>query len=243
MSSTFKTLAEKLTIYSQPEQAIQSIQNALEAKKTVTVAFANAHGFNLAKQNKDFYQHLLNSDFVLRDGIGVKLLFKNLNMDFGFNLNGTDFIPQLLSHLANKSSQSSTPLKLAIFGTSDEILQSAKPAFEKLGLEVVTVKNGFASAEDYVSLSKSVQADIYLLAMGMPKQEMVAMQLTTELDKGLIICGGAIVDFLGGKVKRAPSFIRNMGLEWLYRLLIEPKRMFKRYVIGNVKFLYSTLHA
>jgi exopolysaccharide biosynthesis WecB/TagA/CpsF family protein len=76
----------------------------------------------------------------------------------------------------------------------------------------------------------------------MPKQEQVAAQLRKQLSNGcLIVCGGAIIDFLGGKVTRAPLWVRNWGIEWMYRLAVEPKRLFKRYVIGNPKFLVRSL--
>jgi exopolysaccharide biosynthesis WecB/TagA/CpsF family protein len=75
--------------------------------------------------------------------------------------------------------------------------------------------------------------------MGMPKQERVAALLARHLDYPcLIICGGAILDFLGGKVTRAPKAFRRIGMEWLYRFMLEPKRLFKRYMVGNFVFLY-----
>lgn len=77
--------------------------------------------------------------------------------------------------------------------------------------------------------------------MGMPKQEAVAAKLAAIGGPCLIVCGGAILDFLGGKVSRAPEWLRRLGGEWLYRLLREPKRLFMRYVVGNPLFLLRTL--
>jgi exopolysaccharide biosynthesis WecB/TagA/CpsF family protein len=74
--------------------------------------------------------------------------------------------------------------------------------------------------------------------MGMPRQEQLAQQLrSTASNSPLIICGGAILDFLGGKVGRAPRWMQAIGVEWLYRLYREPKRLFKRYVLGNPVFM------
>ena len=80
-----------------------------------------------------------------------------------------------------------------------------------------------------------------LVAAILAKQEKVALALA-ELASGtcLVVCGGAILDFLGGKVDRAPASFRSMGLEWLYRLVLEPRRLFKRYVFGNPLFLFRT---
>ena len=73
--------------------------------------------------------------------------------------------------------------------------------------------------------------------MGMPKQEIIAARMRDELTHPvLIVNGGAILDFLGGKVSRAPRFMTNSGTEWLYRLLLEPRRLARRYVIGIPEF-------
>jgi N-acetylglucosaminyldiphosphoundecaprenol N-acetyl-beta-D-mannosaminyltransferase len=76
----------------------------------------------------------------------------------------------------------------------------------------------------------------------MPRQELVARSLRAQLDYPcLIVCGGAIIDFLGGKTARAPVWMRRLGLEWVYRLVQEPGRLFRRYVLGNPLFLARAL--
>ena len=83
---------------------------------------------------------------------------------------------------------------------------------------------------------------LIVLGMGMPRQEQVARELRATLDHPcLIVCGGAIIDFLGGKTSRAPRWMRGAGLEWLFRLALEPRRLFKRYVIGNPLFIARAL--
>jgi len=90
-------------------------------------------------------------------------------------------------------------------------------------------------------LAREQQPELIVLGMGMPKQEAVAAELAVTGGPCLIVCGGAILDFLGGKVSRAPEWLRRLGGEWLYRLLREPKRLFMRYVVGNPLFLLRTL--
>jgi exopolysaccharide biosynthesis WecB/TagA/CpsF family protein len=78
--------------------------------------------------------------------------------------------------------------------------------------------------------------------MGMPRQEEMACVLRAALTHPcLIVCGGAIIDFLGGRAPRAPVWMRRFGLEWVYRLMQEPGRLFRRYVLGNPLFLLRTL--
>lgn len=75
--------------------------------------------------------------------------------------------------------------------------------------------------------------------MGMPKQELVSQQLSQQLQHpALIINGGGIVDFMSGTKQRAPVWLRKIGMEWSYRLFLEPKRLWRRYVIGNIVFLW-----
>jgi hypothetical protein len=102
----------------------------------------------------------------------------------------------------------------------------------------VDLIDGFQSQSVYVQQALENKPSLIVLAMGMPKQEQVAVALKAALDYPcLIVCGGAIIDFIGGKVQRAPLWMRQWGIEWVYRLLREPKRLFKRYVIGNVVFM------
>ena len=75
--------------------------------------------------------------------------------------------------------------------------------------------------------------------MGMPKQETIAKFIKEQSGLNcVLVCGGAIFDFLGQKVVRAPLWMQRIGIEWVFRLVQEPKRLFKRYVIGNAVFLY-----
>jgi exopolysaccharide biosynthesis WecB/TagA/CpsF family protein len=234
MPKSFEKLINKISIQQSNEDATKNIITKLETEKKLIIAFANAHAFNLANTNSIFLGSLLESNILYRDGIGVKIFSKLLKRDAGENLNGTDFIPYLLKGI-------STGKKIAIFGTKKNTVNAAIPIVESFGGQVVVSEDGFQESSRYVELSCKHQADIYILAMGMPKQEEVAAILRDNIENGVIICGGAIIDFLGGKVKRAPSIFIKLNLEWLYRLLIEPRRMFNRYLIGNFKFLYNAL--
>jgi N-acetylglucosaminyldiphosphoundecaprenol N-acetyl-beta-D-mannosaminyltransferase len=199
-------------------------------RKPTRIAFVNAHGFNLCYRNNDFLQHLLDSDFVFRDGSGMKILCSMLGHDPGLNLNGTDLIPRIVSLYGGQSA--------ALLGTSEPYLERAASEFEKKGVRPTVLMDGFRDDEEYLKALQNRPVPLIILAMGMPKQERVAALLARNLRYPcLIVCGGAILDFMGGKVKRAPLIFRQLGIEWLYRLAQEPKRLFKRYVIGNAVFL------
>jgi exopolysaccharide biosynthesis WecB/TagA/CpsF family protein len=117
-------------------------------------------------------------------------------------------------------------------------LERSAAVFEKSGVKPVLLMDGYHDDEEYLKALRERKPSLIILAMGMPKQERVAALLARNLCYPcLIVCGGAILDFMGGKVKRAPLIFRQLGIEWLYRLAQEPKRLFKRYVIGNAVFL------
>lgn len=233
MSKKFVHLASKLTITDTPS-VLSQVKDALNEKRAMIVAFANAHAFNMAHENDQFFQDLSNVDLLLRDGIGVKILLNTLATQPGENLNGTDLIPAIINNNTNN-------VNIALWGTTMDVLELAKAKLTSPQVNIVSLVDGFQTEDIYIAEALKCKADIIVLAMGMPKQERVAQLLKEKIDEGIILCGGAIVDFIGGKVVRAPAIFRKIGLEWLYRLCLEPKRLFKRYVIGNFLFLLQVI--
>jgi exopolysaccharide biosynthesis WecB/TagA/CpsF family protein len=183
----------------------------------------------------DFYEALVSADTLLRDGSGMATLFSLLGMPPGCNLNGTDFIPRLITQFSGRS--------MALLGTREPSLSRAASAVAQLApASQLTLAHGFLPVDDYVHLMQAQPCALIVLGMGMPRQELVACSLRAQLDYPcLIVCGGAIIDFLGGKTARAPAWMRRLGLEWVYRLAQEPGRLFRRYVLGNPLFLARAL--
>ncbi len=214
------------------------IDECLARDRIMTLGFANAHAMNLAAQDARFAHHLASLDILLRDGIGMSLLLRSLGLAAGLNLNGTDLIPQLLARLASDAGglEPSRP-QVLLLGTRAPWLQQAQAALISRGLSCEAA-HGFLDLADYVGIAQRCRPRLILLGMGMPRQEAVAQALRTGLDTPcLIVCGGAIIDFLGGRVRRAPAWVRTMRSEWVWRLACEPRRLFGRYVIGNPVFM------
>jgi N-acetylglucosaminyldiphosphoundecaprenol N-acetyl-beta-D-mannosaminyltransferase len=198
-------------------------------KGVVVLAFLNQHALNLAWDRAAFAENLLSADLLLRDGVGVKTAMRALGRPHGLNMNGTDFIPEILEAYRGRT--------IAVLGSSQPWLDAACEIIsKKYGLNVVLRREGFQSGDMYLEMIKEVQADLVLLAMGMPKQEQVARLMRQNGGDRLIICGGAIVDFIGGRVTRAPKIVQRVGLEWAYRLAQEPGRLWSRYGPGGVAF-------
>lgn len=195
------------------------------------LSFLNVQGFMLASRDVRFRDAILDSNYILRDGVGARLLCKTAGIDPGLNLNGTDLIPELVYGFKRN-------ITLAIMGTCEPALSSAKEKFLKAGFERVEFTDGFQSEEFYVDFVRKNKPALAILAMGMPKQEYIAKRLKDELDHDmLIVNGGAIIDYMSGAVTRAPLFMCRLGLEWLYRLLRYPRRMWRRNFM-TIKFLF-----
>jgi N-acetylglucosaminyldiphosphoundecaprenol N-acetyl-beta-D-mannosaminyltransferase len=214
------------------QQLLDQLAHPTEA---TVVAFVNAHAMNSAAVSKKFFDALLSADLLLRDGIGMAILLRLLNQTPGLNLNGTDLIPRLMGLYAGRS--------VALFGTQEPYLRRARQRVMTLspGATCITT-HGFRETEDYIHLAATHKPELIVLGMGMPRQEEVASMLRAAVGYPcLIVCGGAIIDFMGGRTSRAPSWMRTAGLEWLYRLTLEPRRLFQRYVIGNPLFIARAL--
>lgn len=224
-------LVEQVTLVSDESDVDALLQKIVSSQRTKVVSFVNANALNLCYQHEDFLDSLLQSDYLLRDGKGMEMLYKSIGKDPGLNLNGTDLIPRFLPLLEGK--------RVALLGTTETFLDNAARRLAEQGVDVVLKVDGFRDTENYLPLVEASRPDFIIMGMGMPKQERVSVFLKRHLTKPCVIVnGGAILDFWGGKVRRAPPWFREHGLEWLFRLMMEPRRLFRRYVIGNVLFMW-----
>jgi len=198
------------------------------------VGFVNSYAMNSVVKNATFFNSLCAADILLRDGSGMAMLFTRLAMRKGLNMNGTDFIPKLLESYRGR--------QVAFWGTQEPYLsQAVSLAQSRYGIKVVSFHHGFDPEQVYVDLAAEYKPDLILLGMGMPKQEKIAALIRDTRMTTLVVCGGAIIDFMGNKIKRAPRWVRQLGFEWLYRLMLEPKRLYKRYVLGNPVFIFRLM--
>lgn len=201
-----------------------------KSRQTNVISFINAHAINLAFSNDSFAKSIALSDLILIDGIGIKILFKSLNKPSGLNMCGTDFIPKILRRFDKD--------RIALLGTENPYLQRAEEKLISNGHNIVLARDGFQEMSYYLECLEKKKPKLIVLGMGMPKQELLSIYLKENLSFNcLIVNGGAIIDFIGEKISRAPLWIRRLGLEWLFRLAKEPRRLFTRYVTGNFLFI------
>ena len=197
-------------------------------------AFANAHALNLAYADRDFAAALRSADAVWPDGTGVRMAGRRLGFPVPENVNGTDLFPVLCDRAAK------TGATLFLYGARPGIAaQAAENARrDHPGVRIVGVCDGYVAPAEAVARINAAKPDIVLVAMGMPLQETWIVAHRAELDCGAVVAVGGLLDFVSGRIPRAPKWMRACGIEWTYRLWCEPRRMFRRYVVGNPLFLW-----
>ena len=200
------------------------------------VFFVNAHCLNVRATHRGYAAALARADYVLPDGIGVDLAARMTGHRLTQNLNGTDFVPELLARAAKRG------LSVFLVGGRPGTAQAAagRLAVNIPGLRIAGTLDGYAQAQDEANAVAQINAsgaDILLVAMGVPLQELWLDRNLPQLNTRLNLGVGALFDFLAGTVQRAPVRIRRMRAEWAWRLAMEPRRLARRYLIGNVTFL------
>ncbi len=229
------TLIDNIRLVHSDEQRRDLIRSLERVDRPTILSFVNVHAVNLCWSSAAVFDAFRASDLVLRDGVGLSVAMKALDIEPGLNMNGTDFIPLLLRSLPKR--------RLAVYGTATPWLDRARIHLEETTPHVIAdMLHGFHPTERYLESARRHRPDIVLLAMGMPRQEEVAVQLRQTLDHPvLIINGGAIVDFMARRFERAPAAVQRLGLEWAYRMAQEPRRLYRRYIHGGFRFARNVM--
>jgi exopolysaccharide biosynthesis WecB/TagA/CpsF family protein len=203
------------------------------------VAFANAHFLNVAAADAEF-SAVLNQFTILPDGLGVDLASQLLyGKCFTANLNGTDFIPFFLAAHGAR-------LRIGLIGARPGIADKAAAYLCALTPqhEITAISHGYFSPEEETALLErlaSAPPDVLLVAMGNPAQEKWIARHITPAHARVVMGVGAFFDFVSQTVVRAPPRLRALRLEWVWRLVHEPRRLWRRYILGNPAFLLRVL--
>lgn len=224
----------------------QSLCRALDGAKQglVKVGWLNAHCVNLMRANPEYAAACRKFDLMLNDGFGLTLAARFQGRAFPENLNGTDWIPALLDRL---NSSQTAPRRVFLLGATPESLARAGAEIAQRWphLDLVGSHDGFyKEASSPLKMIEALRPEVLLVGMGVPRQEIfIAAHDQTLRDAGvrIAIAGGAILDFIGHTVARAPTVVQRIKLEWAWRLALEPRRLWQRYLLGNPYFLYHAL--
>ena len=210
----------------------------------------NAHSYNMAQEDEAFAEVLRKGDYLIPDGASIVKACRWLKAKSQptERIAGWDFFIFEMQRLEGRCKRADVRCKVMFLGSSEKVLAliRKRAAVDYPHLEVITYsppfKPEFSDEDNQAMIGAINHADPDLLWIGMtaPKQEKWTYRHWDELNIHCH-CGtiGAVFDFYAGTVRRAPISWQRHSLEWLYRLLMEPRRMWRRYIIGNAKFLYN----
>lgn len=219
------------------DEAMDVLLGEPRADRAKLVYFVHAHALNLARFNRAYADTLAGADALFADGVGIRMAARFLGVSMRHNLNGTDLFPFLCREAARLD------LPVAMIGGAPGVaaacaraMQAATPA-----LQVPVVSPGFFATEaDARAMADRVSAlghSLVLVGMGSPRQEQWSAQYLRDCPGATVLTVGGLFDFYSGRIPRAPIAWREAGFEWAYRFLQEPRRLAKRYLIGNPLFL------
>ena len=222
------------------EDMVAAVLGALACGVQTRIAFVNADCINIAARDGNYLTCLEQFDWVCADGIGMKLAGRVLGRPIRDNVNGTDFFPVLCAAL--EASGHSLYLLGARPGVAERTAQWVRANYPRV--RIAGWESGYFEAArepDVIAAIRAAGPAVLLVAMGAPLQE-------KWLTAHLAACGatvgigvGGLFDFYSGRIARAPRWLRALGGEWAYRLMQEPGRMWRRYLLGNFTFLARIL--
>lgn len=229
-----KNIIDKLI--SSDYEVIELVQNSIKNREKLLLTYLNQHCFNVYL-NDQLYKNLLDEKyFVYVDGIGMNLANRFLFNKKDKLFNASDLNDELLSFFIKNE------IRFYLLGgnfTSAEIEDKLKSISSFVGYN-----DGFFAESELNKISdkiNQVNADVIIIGMGVPKQEVTLEKLSKSTDAILYLCVGNFLEFYFGTVKRIPTKFRNKGIEWLFRISQEPKRLWKRYFIGIPLFIFRVI--
>jgi N-acetylglucosaminyldiphosphoundecaprenol N-acetyl-beta-D-mannosaminyltransferase len=217
-------------------EAVDWVVTKAAGRDPALMAFVNPDCLNVAWGNADYRDLLRRADRVLPDGIGIHIGCRMLGQTLRANVNGTDMFPLLCEAAARER------LPIYLLGARPGIAQAAADNMVRRypGLTIAGARDGYFQLEEEPGVVDAINrsgARILLTAFGAPRQELWLGRWRERLEPPIAVGVGGLFDFYSGRIPRAPVWMREIGLEWVYRLMQEPGRMWRRYVIGNPLFL------
>lgn len=220
------------------DHAVDSIMDAATERRPFAVSALAVHGVMTGVMARDHKYRLNTFELIVPDGQPVRWA---LNLMYKANLKDRVYGPELTLRVLGKAAELGIPVYL--YGATDEILTSLQHSIHRRfqGLIVAGAepsKFGHLTEQECIALAERIEASgaaIVLVGLGCPRQEVFTYEMRRHLKMPMLAVGAAFA-FIGGSVKQAPKVMQDYGLEWLYRLIQEPRRLWNRYLVLNSYF-------
>ncbi len=236
MMKTVEMLGIKLNPLTMDETVTVVDQEFIQKNKPLHLMGVNADKINQCYEDSNMMKIVNNCGVVNADGASVVLAGKYLGIDIPERVAGIDLMQELLKLSENKS------YSVYFFGAKEEVVKKMLNNFKQVypNLKVSGYRNGYFSDEEVDSISEDIRQkkpQIVFVGITSPKKEILIERFLEDGIQSVFMGVGGSFDVLSGTIKRAPLWMQKAHLEWLFRVMNEPRRLFKRYFVGNVEFI------
>jgi exopolysaccharide biosynthesis polyprenyl glycosylphosphotransferase len=219
------------------EQFLARIDTYVQSRQPHQITYLNADCLNKCSSDRAYREAILQSDLVYADGMSVVWASRLFGYPLPERVNANDLIPEFCRRAEQKG------YRLFLLGGEEGVAErtAAQWVAEYPGLQICGCHSGFFSVEEEVDVLQVIQAaqpDILIVGMGAPKQELWIQRNGKTLGIPVSWGVGGLLDYSAKGIARAPVWMRQCGMEWFWRLCMEPKRLWKRYVLGNILFTF-----
>ena len=229
------TFVDKISL----EGVVNLVAQNIAGRKKTHIVFLNALKISEINKNPAIKKAMHEAELILADGVPIVWFSKLFGNALPGRVNGTDLFEKLLEWANNNSK------KIFLLGATEENVNllaiKLRKDYPNLG---ISLRNGYYKDhedEQVINQINSTNSDILFVGFSSPKKEVWVNKYKDKLNIPIIQGVGGSFDVLAGKISRAPKWMQNSGLEWLYRVLKEPRRMFIRYMKTNFIFLLIML--
>ena len=220
-------------------ETINEVEKIIHEGKPTQHVVINASKVNLMEKDVRLRKIVNDCPLINADGASIVWAAKRLGIPLKERVTGCDLFRELVKVAAKKD------YKIFLFGAKEEVVTKVKRIFEQKypTLKIVGYRNGYFSPSDEPEMIKTMAdsgADMMFVAFSSPKKEYWVNKYLNELNIPFVMGVGGSFDVVAGVTDRAPLWMQDHGLEWFYRFIQEPRRMWRRYIIGNFKFVALT---
>lgn len=221
------------------DETVEIVEKIIEEGVPTQHVVVNAYKVNLMEEDDELRTIVNACPLINADGASIIWAAKVLGIPITERVTGCDLFQRLVEVAAEKN------YKIYLFGAKEDVVTKVKCVLEKQypTIQIVGFRNGYFTKEDEPEIVKNMSesgADMMFVAFSSPKKEYWIKEHLEQINIPFVMGVGGSFDIVAGRTKRAPVWMQKCGLEWFYRFIQEPGRMWKRYIIGNIRFVILT---
>ena len=222
------------------DETVAVVEEMIARRVPVQHVVINALKVNLMRKDETLRKIVNECPLINADGASILLAAKLLKIPLKERVTGFDLFVRLVEEAAVKN------YKIYLFGAREEVVKKVKTIFEQKypSLQIVGYRNGYFTEADEPEMVKNMAesgADMMFVAFSSPKKEYWIRKYLNQLNIPFVMGVGGSFDVIAGTTKRAPLWMQKYGMEWFYRFIQEPGRLWKRYLVGNVSYVFYVL--